>query len=328
MANSMDDKELYKNISINIFLKPVSMLLSYLYIPLSLSYLGDERYGVWATISSFVTWFSVCDIGIGNGMRNKLAESYAVGDKKKSREIVSTSYGTISLISLIVLAIYTLINIVFDIPGLLNINVAGDNVKFAMWITVFFVCLNFVLTLSNTITYSIQKPAISSFTAVLTNTLNIIFVLVCRVFWPANMIIIALTLGSSGAIVNFGLNIYLFRSYSFLRPNLYDFKKDRIKSIASLGVLFFFGQIATLVMNSTDNMLISIYFGATDVTPYSTSYKLFSTFIHLQGVIIMPMWSAFTNAKAKGEKSWIIEKFRKMQLLTFFYMCCSSIILN
>ena len=322
MANSMDDKELYKNISINIFLKPVSMLLSYLYIPLSLSYLGDERYGVWATISSFVTWFSVCDIGIGNGMRNKLAESYAVGDKKKSREIVSTSYGTISLISLIVLAIYTLINIVFDIPGLLNINVAGDNVKFAMWITVFFVCLNFVLTLSNTITYSIQKPAISSFTAVLTNTLNIIFVLVCRVFWPANMIIIALTLGSSGAIVNFGLNIYLFRSYSFLRPNLYDFKKDRIKSIASLGVLFFFGQIATLVMNSTDNMLISIYFGATDVTPYSTSYKLFSTFIHLQGVIIMPMWSAFTNAKAKGEKSWIIEKFRKMQLLTFFLSIC------
>ena len=75
-------------------------------------------------------------------------------------------------------------------------------------------------------------------------------------------------------------------------------------------------------MNSTDNILISIYFGAVDVTPYSTSYKLFSAIVHLQGVVIMPIWSAYTNAKARNENSWIVDKFRKMQLLTSFFSIC------
>lgn len=78
----MNDKRLYKNIGINVILKPLTMLLSMIYIPVLLDYLGDEKYGVWATISAFVNWFSVFDIGIGNGMRNKLAESLAAETTK------------------------------------------------------------------------------------------------------------------------------------------------------------------------------------------------------------------------------------------------------
>ena len=50
----LDTKNVKKNIGLNILMKPVAMILSFVYVPLALSYLGDERYGVWATISSFV----------------------------------------------------------------------------------------------------------------------------------------------------------------------------------------------------------------------------------------------------------------------------------
>ena len=318
----MNDKNLYKNIGINILMKPISMILSFLYIPLALSYLGDERYGVWATISSFVTWLSICDIGIGNGMRNKLAESYAHQNAEESKRIVSTSYFTITVIAFLVLVVFSCISFLFDIPTLLNITIFGENVALSIYITVLFVCLNFILSLGNVITYSIQKPAIAAICGVLVNLLNIIFVVFLKFFFPANMVIVAITLGSSGAIVNLFLNLYIFKKYVFLSPSLKCYDKKLVKTIATLGGLFFFGQIAALVMNSTDNILISMLFGAIDVTPYSTAYKLFTVFIHLQGVIIMPMWSAFTNAKAKKEYLWILEKCRKMQLLTFGLALC------
>ncbi|MCI8516236.1 MAG: oligosaccharide flippase family protein [Hungatella sp.] len=309
----MNDKRLYKNIGINVILKPLTMLLSMIYIPVLLDYLGDEKYGVWATISAFVNWFSVFDIGIGNGMRNKLAESLAAGDDQKSGEIVATSYAVISVISVCIFGCFWVISLLIDLPTFLNISIAGENVRLAVWITVLFICINFVLSLGNTITYSMQQPALASVCGLFLHILNIIFVLLCRAFRPADMVLISLTLGSSSVIVNGILNIYIFRKYPYLRLQKNKFNRELIHSITSLGILFFCGQISALVMNSTDNILISKLFTASDVTPYSVAYKLFMVFVQLQGVVIMPMWSAFTNAKVQGEYKWICEKFNKMQ---------------
>ena len=59
----------------SVFIKPISMVLSLLYTPALLAYLGDEKYGVWATILSVISWVNYCDIGIGNGLRNILTVS-------------------------------------------------------------------------------------------------------------------------------------------------------------------------------------------------------------------------------------------------------------
>lgn len=309
----MNDKRLYKNIGINVILKPLTMLLSMIYIPMLLDYLGDEKYGVWATISSFVNWFNMFDIGIGNGMRNKLAESFAAGDEQKSGEIVSTSYAVISVISLCVFGCFWVISLLIDLPSVLNISILGENVRLAIWITVLFICFNFVLTLGNTITYSMQQSALASLCGLFLHILNIVFVLICRALRPANMVLTALTLGSSSVIVNGILNIYIFKKYKYLALKRNKFNKQLIHSITSLGILFFCGQVSGLVMNSTDNILISKLFTASDVTPYSVAYKLFMVFVQFQGIVIMPMWSAFTNAKVKGEYKWICDKFNKMQ---------------
>ena len=48
--------------------------------------LGDEKYGIWATILSFISWIYYCDLGIGNGLRNKLASTIVIGDKEASKK--------------------------------------------------------------------------------------------------------------------------------------------------------------------------------------------------------------------------------------------------
>ena len=50
----------------------LTMLVS---VPLTVGYLGAERYGMWMTISSLITFFSFVDLGIGNGLVNSIADA-------------------------------------------------------------------------------------------------------------------------------------------------------------------------------------------------------------------------------------------------------------
>lgn len=83
----MNNKRIIKNIGISIIMKPISMLLTFIYTPLFLAYLGDEKYGVWAIIMNVVSWINYFDIGIGNGLRNRLAESVAKNDNMGAKNM-------------------------------------------------------------------------------------------------------------------------------------------------------------------------------------------------------------------------------------------------
>lgn len=57
--------------------KAVAMASSFLAIPLMIGYLGQEQFGVWSTLLTVISWVVFFDLGVGNGLRNKVAESLA-----------------------------------------------------------------------------------------------------------------------------------------------------------------------------------------------------------------------------------------------------------
>ena len=54
-------KRAKKNISVTFVCKGLSVLISFLIIPITLGYVGKEEYGIWMTISSIISWFSFFD---------------------------------------------------------------------------------------------------------------------------------------------------------------------------------------------------------------------------------------------------------------------------
>ena len=47
---------------ITMLIKPISILISFFYTPLLLSFLGNEKYGIWSTILSITTWINFFDV--------------------------------------------------------------------------------------------------------------------------------------------------------------------------------------------------------------------------------------------------------------------------
>ena len=85
--------EIFKNIIGAFIVKGCSMLLSVFLLPAYIRFFGDQNIlGVWYTILSVLNWVLMFDLGIGNGLRNKLPEKLAEGNVIESKKLVSSTY--------------------------------------------------------------------------------------------------------------------------------------------------------------------------------------------------------------------------------------------
>src|SRR6266545_4108416 len=73
-------------------------------IPITLSYLGDELYGLWMAVTAVTGMALWADLGLGNGLLTKLTPCYASGDTAAARRYISTTYGVLSVVALGLLA--------------------------------------------------------------------------------------------------------------------------------------------------------------------------------------------------------------------------------
>ena len=67
----------------------ITVLTNLVMVPLLVSYLGEERYGVWLTLNSFVAYLAFADLGLGNGLLNAVSEAHAHDDKELARQILA-----------------------------------------------------------------------------------------------------------------------------------------------------------------------------------------------------------------------------------------------
>ena len=81
-----------KNILASILLKGIDSLVYLLLVPVTLGYLNSYEYGIWLTLNSILMWVNSFDIGLGNGLRNRLAEAVAKNDLSLGRIYVSTTF--------------------------------------------------------------------------------------------------------------------------------------------------------------------------------------------------------------------------------------------
>ena len=162
---------------INLLLKPVNLILTLVYTPLLLSYLGDTRYGLWAIILSIISWVNYCDIGIGHGLRNILAKEFTCSDWKKAKKTISTAYIILSFIALFLLAISIVISLSLNWKVVFSTDVEMTN---TILISMVFIILNFVLALSNSILYALQLSERVAFLGVIVQIINIIGILLLK----------------------------------------------------------------------------------------------------------------------------------------------------
>src|SRR5271154_5312389 len=75
-------------------------------VPLTLKYLGNERFGLWMTISAVLGMASFADFGVGNGVLNTVAKAYGEDDILGIRSAVSSGFAVLSSIAVTLLLVF------------------------------------------------------------------------------------------------------------------------------------------------------------------------------------------------------------------------------
>jgi O-antigen/teichoic acid export membrane protein len=301
--------EAKKNIILGAFIRGLNIVIGLLMVSLTIDYLDPVKYGIWITLSSLIAWFSFFDIGLGNGLRNKLAEALAENNIEIARTYISTTYFIISIIMLVLIMIIVPIFSFIDWNSILNVSVeiiSARILKFLAIIILVFFGFNFIFKLINTILIADQKPALSSLLNLLGNILSLILVFLLLKSEESSILYLGFAISFAPALILLISTLIFFnRKYKKFRPSYKNIDLKLIPNLFSLGVKFFIIQIAAIILYQTNNIIITQLFGPENVTLFNISFKYFSVLMMLFSIIISPFWSAFTEAYTKNDYGWI-----------------------
>jgi O-antigen/teichoic acid export membrane protein len=92
-ATSERDKDRYiragRSMAFNAVSAALGLMVLLCSVSLTLPYLGQERFGVWMTISSLAAMLSLLDLGVGNGLVNLVAHAKSTDEHWRLQTIVS-----------------------------------------------------------------------------------------------------------------------------------------------------------------------------------------------------------------------------------------------
>lgn len=308
-----------RNIIVSFTLKVFSIMIIFLQVPLTIDYLSPIKYGLWLTISSIIGWFIFFDIGLSNGLRNKLAEAFAVKDYKLAKAYVSTAYVILSVVMTGGVIAFLFINPLLDWSKLLNTQPAmADELSRIVLIVFIFFALRFVFQLIGILLAANQLPAISNLFDFFGNLIALVSIYFIAKFTHESLLYISIAYSATPVIILIIASFYFFNGkYAFIKPDLKSVNFKYFKPLANLGLKFFVLQIACIVIFSTDNIIIAQILGPAEVTPYNIAFKYFSIPTMIFSIVLAPFWSAYTEAFTNGDMKWIKSSIRILIMVWF-----------
>lgn len=276
-------------------------------VPLTLNYLGGERFGLWMTVSSVIAMLTFADLGIGNGLLNAVAAANGRDDTESIKRYISSAAIILSVIACLILAAFALIYSFVPWAGLFRVTSPLAAAEAAPSAAVFVTC--FALSVPMTIVQRVQLGLQLGFIANLWQAggsvlalIALLLVIYLRLGLPWLVLAMAGTPLLAAALN--GLTFFLgFRPDLVPRKRLATYACAR--QIAASGILFFVLQAVAAVMYSSDNFVIARIMGAAAVTGYAIPDKMYSVIPTVTAIVLLPLWPAYGEAIARKDIDWV-----------------------
>jgi O-antigen/teichoic acid export membrane protein len=286
-------------------------------VPLTLKYLGNERFGLWMTISSVMAMASFADFGVGNGVLNTVAKAFGKDDMEGVRKAVSSGFALLSSIAVLLLLSF------FSIFRFVNwgnfFRVASPQARWEAGpaLAVFATCfaLNIAMDVVQRVQLGLQQGYRYSSWQLCGSTMGLIGVL-CGIWLHVSLPVLVVAI--AGAPI-FATILNAIHFFGFLRPDLRPslglVSGDVISQIGKLGGLFFVLQVVVAISFSADNFIVARMLGAVNVPEYAIPQRMFALITMMSGMLVAPLWPAYGEAISRGHIEWVRHTLRRSLLI-------------
>ena len=321
-----------KNILASSLLRIVSILISLMIVPATIDYINPERYGIWLTLSSIIAWLSYFDFGFAHGFRNRFAEAIAEDNHLLAHKYVSTTYVVLAIIFSVMMILTSIVNRFVNWSSILNVDLEMNvELRTVFQILIVFFCINIVGEVFSTMLIASQRPAVSAAIKTGGNLLSLIAILVLTYTTEGSLELLAVTFSGIPCLLTIIVSIVMFSKgiYKQYAPSFKFVDFSLTRSIVGMGGQFFLIMMCMLIIFQFTNIIISRELGPESVTLYNVTYKLFNIVEMVAMIILVPIWSAYTDAYTRKDFAWMKRcnlKLEKMGLISFPFLALLTII--
>lgn len=332
-------KVVFFNIGLSYVYNALSLIIGFISIPYFLKLLTENQYGIWITIFSILSWITIFDFGLSQGLRNRLPEMINNKDKVGIKDLIESSYFITISISLFFVFCTVISVIFFDLNIIFNVysNPIPENINLLFPLIIFLFAFQFSMNNIVGILHASLKSANVTLLDFFSKSISFIGLLIFFYFGLNSLYLLAIITILSRVLImmfftlkfskslfnnfNISLNFFDFNFFS-KRLNVINAQKPYLKE----SFYFFVINISTIFLINSIYFLINFFFSSAEVVPYSISFKLFSSLLVLFYLFLAPFWSAITDSFLKTDFEWIKKAFLKMLFFYLLFVICVFII--
>jgi O-antigen/teichoic acid export membrane protein len=277
-------------------------------LPLTISYLGTERYGIWVTLNSLLAWMALLDLGMsGNALINGLSEAMGRDDVVTARRLVATAFWTMTALSLLLGVAAVVVAPFIDLPALFNASPVIGRPELLSGLAV--VLLAFMLgqpaQVALGVWYGTQRGYVANLASVVSSLAalaGLLFVTSRQGGLPA----LALAVSGPRVAVTLVTAVYTFAiALPEVAPGVGGLSRAALRKLWSLGLPYAAAQLAGAGMFQSQPLLLTSLLGPVEAGKFYVAQRVLTLPVLMAQLITAPFLPAFGEAASRGDMAWI-----------------------
>lgn len=305
-----------------------SMLVMVLSVSWTVPYLGAERFGAWMTIASLAAVLSFLDLGVGNGLTNRIARAASEPGDIGLSQAVSGGLGVLASLAF---ALLLLLGVAaWLLPWQVLIKTTSNALVDEIRITVFVfaglfaasIFTNGVLRVYHGLQRGFEVFAIS-----VPCTFVGLLLLYFATRYHVGMPVLLVCSMVGGMLPGIWLWIQLSRKGLFRIAGWVHSTRIEKPKLLRVSLLFFLLQIGTAFGWGMDSLIISSTMGASAVAAFTLVQRMYLIAAQPMHILNSPLWPAYADADARNDRAFIRKTLASAVQMTFAYTAMAVMVL-
>lgn len=298
-----------------------TMLLRLISIPVAISVLDKELFGVYATVLIVVQMMDVMHVGIGPSLTQKLSKAQLENNKHKEAQLFSTSLIISALCTIVVAMVLWIVVANVPIANLFGENYAAHaaTMKRVCFIAIALITIEMIAFIAERARDGYMETRFTNSWGAGGNLLaGVALVVGIKIFPTVEFLILAVN--GSVILAKVGNMVQMLWQRPYLLPKRNTFSKKLIKPLlAGAGVFtIVYGFSAVAEYNSV-TYFIGRFLGPGEAANWSILVTCHMSLTGMLGMVTLPLWPAIIDAWERGDFTWIKQSAKKMRLMVVAY---------
>ncbi|WP_239311549.1 oligosaccharide flippase family protein [Plantactinospora mayteni] len=298
-------------------------------IPITLSYLGADLFGLWMVVTALTGMVAFADLGLGNGLMTKLAACCSIGDPERARCYISNAYVLLTAIAVGLCGLLWPLSALVPWPSVFNVtgSATPSDARHITLVCLTAFILNVPLSLVIRVQYAYQQVTQSNLWQAAGSALSVPLVLGATTAELSPIAVVAGTVAGP-VVVNVVNSIWIYAvRMPELAPRIRYVEPGAARELFRLSGLFLALTIVMSLATNADMLIVAHALDLHSVTAYAVPARVCAVLGLLVSLLNVPMWPASGDALTQGHLDWIRRTTRRLTILSALSVFLASVLL-